>query len=363
MATPATRRRTSAPPWHHAAVVAGALLAGGALPLAAAEGFSGGEPPELTPGEVALRVVGCAALLCGAALCSGLTLGVMGLDTNTLLVLKDSGKPRERQWAAKILTVRADGNLLLCTLLWLNMAVNSLLSIVIADITTGLAGFLISTPLLVILGEIIPQAACQRHGMRLGALFVPVVRIMIFIAYPLAKPLAWALDKALGKEIGTLYSKEEFQSLLAQHTAANLLQPTEAAIMSGALQFATKLVRDVATPAGRMFALRSSDVLDYATMAAIYRTGYSRVPVWNPPQTSIVGLLYAKDLILVQPAARIPVAAVVHFFHREVVNVVDDEDSLEGVLRTFSSSRQHFAVVRTVDASGPGDPVYRIAGV
>lgn len=220
-----------------------------------------------------------------------------------------------------------------------------------------------STVLIVVLGEIIPQAACQRHGLRVGAFFVPVVRVLLFLFYPFAKPIALALDRALGAEIGTLYSREEFQSLLAQHVASNLLHPTEAAIMSGALTFKDKLVRDVATPAERMFALRSCDVLDYATMAAIYRTGYSRIPVWDAGRTAVVGLLYAKDLVLVEPRAAIPVVSVVHFFKRHAVNVVDAEDTLQEVLRIFSASRQHFAIVRTVDASGPGDPVYRVAGV
>jgi CBS domain containing-hemolysin-like protein len=53
--------------------------------------------------------------------------------------------------------------------------------------------------------------------------------------------------------------------------ASNLLNPTEAAIMSGALTFKDKLVRDIATPASRVFYLRSSDILDYETMARVYR--------------------------------------------------------------------------------------------
>ena len=85
--------------------------------------------------------------------------------------------------------------------------------------------------------------------------------------------------------------------------------------------------------------------------------------MWNHDRTAIIGLLYAKDLILISPASRIPLVAVVHFFRRESVNVVEDEDTLEAVLRIFSSSRQHFAIVRTVDASGPGDPVYKIGGI
>ena len=133
------------------------------------EGFSEGPGRELPPDEVALRVFGCALLLSCSALCSGLTLGVMGLDTNQLDILRQSGGPKERVWAERILEVRRDGNLLLCTLLWANMSVNSLLSIIIADLTSGLAGFIISTVLIVVLGEIIPQVggcmgkSCERH--------------------------------------------------------------------------------------------------------------------------------------------------------------------------------------------------------
>lgn len=320
-------------------------------------------PIQLPADEIALRVFGCAVLLGCSALCSGLTLGVMGLDVNQLEILRLSGKPKERIWAERILDVRRDGNLLLCTLLWANMSVNSLLSIIIADLTSGLVGFVVSTVLIVVLGEIIPQAACQRHGLRIGAFFVPAVRFLTMLFYPFAKPIALALDRALGAEIGTLYSREEFQSLLAQHVASNLLHPTEAAIMSGALTFKDTLVRDVATPAARMFSLRSGDVLDGATMGAIYRAGYSRIPVWSADRTAIVGLLYAKDLMLLDARARIPVIAAVHFFKRHGVNIVDDTDTLEEALRVFSSSRQHFAIVRTVDSTGPGDPVYRIGGV
>ena len=63
----------------------------------------------------------------------------------------------------------------------------------------------------------------------------------------------------------------QFVTLLQQHVASNLLNPTEAAIMSGALTFKDKLVRDIATPASRVFYLRSSDILDYETMARVYR--------------------------------------------------------------------------------------------
>lgn len=61
----------------------------------------------------------------------------------------------------KIQPVRADGNLLLCTLLLGNVAVNALLSIVMAQLTSGLVGFALATVIITIFGEIIPQVCRQ----------------------------------------------------------------------------------------------------------------------------------------------------------------------------------------------------------
>jgi hypothetical protein len=117
------------------------------------------------------------------------------------------------------------------------------------------------------------------------------------------------------------------------------------------------------TPGDRLFSVKASDRLDYRLVASIYRAGYSRIPVWDDARTQIVGLLFAKDLMLIEPRTRTPVITVVHFFGRQHVNSVEDEDTLDEVLRVFGATRQHFAIVRSVDASGPGDPVYRVAGV
>lgn len=317
----------------------------------------------MPPWELALRIVACAFLLALSALFAGLTLGVMGLDTNQLEIVCAAGSPRDQRNAAVILPVRRSGNLLLCTLLLGNVAVNSLSSILMADLTSGMIGFLASTFLIVILGEIVPQALCSRHALSLGARFVPVVRIFIVLTYPISKPISMILDYALGEEIGKYYSKQEFHKLLMMHMHQNTLNASEVAIMHGALSYRDKQVQHIMTPASRMFAVKSSDRLDYNLMAQIFRAGYSRVPVWSDDLTRIVGLLYSKDLMLIEPRACTPVITVVYFFNRQHINVVDEEDRLDAVLRIFSQTRQHFAIVRTVDNSGEGDPTYKIAGV
>jgi metal transporter CNNM len=65
---------------------------------------------------------------------SGLTLGLMSLDQLGLRIIIESGKQpdataqekKEANYAGKILPIRKRGNLLLCTLLLGNVAVNSM---------------------------------------------------------------------------------------------------------------------------------------------------------------------------------------------------------------------------------------------
>jgi metal transporter CNNM len=97
-------------------------------------------------------------LICLSALFSGLTLGLMSLDKTGLEIVMSGDDPKAAAYAKAIYPVRDDGNLLLCTLLLGNVAVNALLSILLAEYAGGIVGFVASTFLIVIFGEILPQA-------------------------------------------------------------------------------------------------------------------------------------------------------------------------------------------------------------
>ena len=119
-----------------------------------------------------VQIVLIPTLVFCSAMFSGLTLGLLGLDKIGLRIVLNGDDPLLAHQASRIMPIREDGNLLLCTLLLGNVAVNASLSILLADLTSGILGFALSTAMIVIFGEIVPQALCSRYALYIGSMFV-----------------------------------------------------------------------------------------------------------------------------------------------------------------------------------------------
>jgi metal transporter CNNM len=311
----------------------------------------------------AVQYVFMIILLSFSGMFAGLTLGFLSLDKTGLEVLMESDDVHTAQYATKIYPIRLKGNLLLCTLLLGNTAANSLGSILIADLFGGLVGAIVSTIVILIFGEITPQAVCSRYALYIGSHAVPIVKVIICIFYPVAKPLALTLDYALGDELATTYSSKEFIKLLQIHVEQNMLDHDTANTMTGALNYKNLPVRDVMTPLNNVFMLRTDDKLNFETIAKIFKAGYSRIPVYEISPNNVVGLLFVKDLIFIDPEDDTPVSDFIEIFGRGV-HVVWPDDKLGDVLVELKRGRSHMALVRDVNHNdNNADPYYEIQGI
>lgn len=310
-----------------------------------------------------LQIVLIIVLLCLSALFSGLTLGLMSLDKTGLEIVMGGDDPKAAQHAKKIYPVRANGNLLLCTLLLGNVAVNALLSIFLAAYTGGVIGFISSTFLIVIFGEIVPQALCSRYALEIGSRTIPLVKIIRAILYILAAPLAWVLDMSLGRELATTYSNAEMLKLLQIHVQENVIDKDTAGAMTGALTYKNMSVQDVMTPLERTFMLNVDDKLSFETISAVFKTGYSRIPVYEVSRHNVIGLLFVKDLIFIDPEDEVPIRSFIQIFGRGV-HVVWPNDKLGDVLAELKKGKSHLALVRDVNnEDADKDPVYEVRGI
>ncbi|MBA6253287.1 MULTISPECIES: DUF21 domain-containing protein [unclassified Colwellia] len=160
----------------------------------------------------------CAIAFCitQSAIFSGLNLAFFSISRLHLEVEAKKGSKA----AQTILRLRDDSNFLLTTILWGNVGINVLLTMLSDSVLTGVSAFLFSTIAITIIGEITPQAYFSRNALKMGSMLAPIIRFYQFLFYPVAKPTALILDAWLGKEGITYLEESELRSIIRQHISA-----------------------------------------------------------------------------------------------------------------------------------------------
>ena len=161
--------------------------------------------------------LGITFCLSQSAMFSGLNLALLGISRMRLEIESSAGST----YASTILKMRKDSNFLLTTILWGNVGINVLLTLLADSVLAGVSTFFFSTVLITFLGEITPQAYFSRHALKMGGLLAPVLRFYQVILYPVAKPSALLLDLWLGKEAIHYYAESDLRTLLKKHIAAS----------------------------------------------------------------------------------------------------------------------------------------------
>lgn len=246
-------------------------------------------------GNLALIVIEVVFLILVAAICSGLNIAVMALDLGEL---KRKAKLGNRQ-ARRVLPLRRNAHLTLASILLTNIAAVSATSLVLDQRLNGWVAGLVSTLLIVIFGEIMPQALFSKNPLFWSSLFSPFLQLILFITYMVGKPLQLLLDELFPHEHTHLQSRHELGLMIAEHldTDESELDEDEVEIIRGALQLSEKRVRDIMTDIRHTYWLTRDTVLDDTKIDEIKARGYSRIPIFNQQLTKCYGLLLMKNLV------------------------------------------------------------------
>lgn len=280
------------------------------------------------------------ALIGVSAVCSGLNIALMALDPRDL---KRKAKLGDKA-AGRILPLRTKTHLTLSAILLTNVAAVSATSLVLESVFYGLVAGVLATLLTVVFGEIFPQAYFLRHALLFCARLSPLLRLMIFLTYPIAKPLQLLLDK-LFKDQGTrLQSRHELGLMITEHLGAqeSELDEDEVEIIRGALQLSEKRVRDITTPMKHVYWLEPQTVIDGDKIDEIKASGRSRIPIFNDEKTICHGILLVKQLVDIDFDDNPPR---VNELPLHPAKIVGSMTALDTMFRTFIGAHTHLMPV------------------
>ena len=160
--------------------------------------------------------VGIALCITQSAILSGLNLAIFSVSKLRLEV-EAAGGNRD---AVGLLVLRKDFNLTLATVLWGNVTINVLLTLLSDSVLAGIGAFVFSTVVITLLGEIIPQAYFSRNALRMAARLTPLLIVYQVALFPVAKPTALVLNWWLGLEGIALLRERDFRAFITKHVGA-----------------------------------------------------------------------------------------------------------------------------------------------
>lgn len=150
-----------------------------------------------------------------SAMFSGLNLAFFSL---TRLQLEGESENGSRA-ARRILALRTDANFLLTTILWGNVGINVLLTLLSNSVLAGVAAFLFSTILITFGGEILPQAYFSRNALRMASLLAPVLRFYQVILFPVRRG-----DDVIDNDLILVWTDEERRIITGADILGRLLR-------------------------------------------------------------------------------------------------------------------------------------------
>jgi metal transporter CNNM len=245
--------------------------------------------------EFPLFILVVLILVLTSAIFSGLNIAIMALDLGDLKRKAKLGDKRAR----RVLPLRAKTHLTLASILLTNVAAVSATTLVLDQRLDGwLAGFG-ATLLIVIFGEVLPQALFSKNPLDWASLFSPLLKFTTTVTYIFSKPLEILLNHLFPHEKAKLQTRHELGLIMTEHLSddSSELDDSEIAIMRGALRLSEKRARDILTDIRHTYWLSPETKLNDKKIDEIKNRGFSRIPIFNKELTVFYGVMIMKDLV------------------------------------------------------------------
>lgn len=277
-------------------------------------------------------------LLAFGSIFSGLNIGLMMIRPAELKRKAAHGD----KIAERLYRYRKDGTYLIVCILLGNVAVISSLSIILDQKFGGPLAGIATTLMVTIFAEIVPQTIFVRKGYTFSRHFFWLLNTVFILFWPLARPLTVVLNRILGEELPTIFTREELTHLIDEHARGegSTIDVDESKIVHGALHYSTVTASEVMTPLESVDSIDADDEIDMPLLSKLKRLGHSRYPVHSTAHDDFIGIMYMKDLL----GEDVPVP-VKHVYRDKIFDIPYDAP-LDTALSRFTQTRSHLFLVR-----------------
>lgn len=234
--------------------------------------------------------------------------------------------------------------------------VNTVANVAAAALVTTFAGTVFTSYVLAIstgvvtlvlltFGEVAPKALAVNNAERWALAAAPVILVLQKVLFPLVwvyEGLARAVaGQRTGEGRGHLRSPEELRSLISLGAEEGVLEHTEEDMLQSVMEFSETTAREIMVPRIDMMAVPTDATLDHIR-AYVVDSGFSRLPVYQGSLDNVVGILYAKDMLLhmLEKKGNVQVKELM----REAY-FVPESKKLDDLLTEMREKRIHVAIV------------------
>jgi putative hemolysin len=294
-------------------------------------------------------------LLISSALISGSEIAFFSLNQTDINELSNNGKEKN-----VVVTLLERPRKLLATILITNNFINILIVLLFASLAETLFGdfnisldlyffevpirflleVLLVTFLILLFGEVLPKVYASRNALLFAKKMSKFIHTVNILLTPFSMPLI-AITKWVEQKLGSKASNFSVETLsqALELTSRDATSKDEQKILHGIVNFGNTETVQIMKPRIDVFALSDTETYE-EVLSKILTNGYSRNPVYSENIDTIIGVLYAKDLLAHlnkktfnwQTLLREP------FF-------VPENKKLDDLLGDFRAKKNHLAIV------------------
>lgn len=333
----------------------------------------------------AFEILVCGLLIAASAFMSGTEIALFSLSRFQLRAIRERAQTSHRI----IKKLVSDPGGLLVVILVLNEAINiGLAAVVTGAISRGwgaenatlfrwlnswlahyvpewaiqtIAGTILITPIVLVFCEITPKVIAARANHAIAPLAAPPMHTIYRAMSPIRTVLMAVVrlaSHALGKDVRDhgvgkpLLREEEFLVMLEEGHKEGALQEAEMELIQNVFQLDDTQAQEICTPMPEVYTIAAGTSVKAAS-EIVRKQRYSRIPVLKPGTRQVMGMLYAKDLLLARVDSEIDPDASIESILRKPY-VVAPSLRLNALFRRFKQNRTHIAVIESKSGEALG---------